>query len=109
MKAFEYAKSSGLDLVTVCPTLVLGPLMYSVINSSSLVLIKLLKEGYESAENKLWMIVDVRDVAEALRLVYEAPEAEGRYILHSTPDSGEGIGVQAEKHLSQLQLSKIFY
>ncbi|KAJ8422978.1 hypothetical protein Cgig2_021872 [Carnegiea gigantea] len=80
MKAFEYAKSSGLDLVTVCPTLVLGPLMYSVVNSSNLVLIKLLKERYESAENKLRMIVDVRDVAEALRLVYERPEAEGRYI-----------------------------
>lgn len=80
MKAFEYAKSSGLDLVTVCPTLILGPLMYSVVNSSNLVLIKLLKEGYESVENKLRMIVDVRDVAEALRLVYERPEAEGRYI-----------------------------
>ena len=26
------------------------------------------------------MIVDVRDVAEALHLVYEKPEAEGRYI-----------------------------
>ena len=31
-------------------------------------------------ENKLRMIVDVRDVAEALLLAYEKPEAEGRYI-----------------------------
>jgi len=53
MKAFEYAKSSGLDLVTVCPTLVLGPLMYSVVNSSNLVLIKLLKGNISSSFTNL--------------------------------------------------------
>ncbi|KAM1787046.1 hypothetical protein FF1_037223 [Malus domestica] len=37
-------------------------------------------EGYESLENKPRMIVDVRDVAEAVIMVYEKPEAEGRYI-----------------------------
>ena len=30
--------------------------------------------------NKLWHIVDVRDTADALLLVYEAPEASGRHI-----------------------------
>ena len=30
--------------------------------------------------NKLWHIVDVRDVADALLLVYEKPESSGRYI-----------------------------
>lgn len=34
-------------------------------------------------ENKIRAIVDVRDVAEALLLVYERPEAEGRYICVS--------------------------
>ena len=37
-------------------------------------------DGCESLENKLRYIVDVRDVAEALLLAYENPEAEGRYI-----------------------------
>ena len=37
-------------------------------------------DGCESIENRLRWIVDVRDVAEALFLVYEKPEAEGRYI-----------------------------
>lgn len=40
-------------------------------------------EGYESMENKLRVIVDVRDVAEALILAYEKAEAEGRYICTS--------------------------
>ncbi|KAJ4718840.1 Cinnamoyl-CoA reductase family protein [Melia azedarach] len=79
-EALEFAKKTGLDVVTVCPTLVLGPLLQSKVNASSLVLIKLLREGYESLENKLRFIVDVRDVAEALLLAYEKPEAEGRYI-----------------------------
>ncbi|KAM1023930.1 hypothetical protein ACFX2I_037148 [Malus domestica] len=79
-EALEYARINGLDLVTVCPTLIMGPILQSTVNASTLVLIKLLKEGYESLENKLRMIVDVRDVAEAVIMVYEKPEAEGRYI-----------------------------
>ncbi|EOY13954.1 NAD(P)-binding Rossmann-fold superfamily protein isoform 2 [Theobroma cacao] len=79
-EAFELAKRTGLDVVTVCPTLILGPLLQPAVNASSLVLIKLLKEEYDSLENQHWSIVDVRDVAQALLLVYEKPEAEGRYI-----------------------------
>jgi nucleoside-diphosphate-sugar epimerase len=30
--------------------------------------------------DKLWHIVDVRDTADALLLLYEAPEASGRHI-----------------------------
>ncbi|KAH1064721.1 hypothetical protein J1N35_029708 [Gossypium stocksii] len=37
-------------------------------------------KGYSSLENKIRKIVDVRGVARALLLVYEKPEAEGRYI-----------------------------
>ncbi|KAB2031248.1 hypothetical protein ES319_D05G292100v1 [Gossypium barbadense] len=79
-EAFEFAKKSGLDVVTVCPTLIWGPLLQSTINASSKVLINLLKEGYDTLEIKLRKIVDVRDVAQALLLVYEKPAAEGRYI-----------------------------
>lgn len=80
-EALEYAERSGLDVVTVCPSLVLGPLLQSsTVNASSMVLIKLLREGYESLENRLRIIVDVRDVVEALLLAYEKLEAKGRYI-----------------------------
>ena len=37
----------------------------------------------ESIESKTWDYVDVRDVADALLLVYEKPEASGRYICAS--------------------------
>lgn len=39
----------------------------------------------ESIENKVKHFVDVRDVADALFLVYEKPEASGRYICAPHP------------------------
>ncbi|KAL3845916.1 hypothetical protein ACJIZ3_003319 [Penstemon smallii] len=79
-EAWEYAKKTGLDVVTLLPTLVIGPMLQQAVNASSLALIKILKEGFEEMENTLRKIVDVRDVAGGLKLVYEKPEAEGRYI-----------------------------
>lgn len=40
-------------------------------------------EGFEKMGNNLGWYVDVRDVAEALLMTYEKPEAEGRYICSS--------------------------
>ncbi|GKV33368.1 hypothetical protein SLEP1_g41888 [Rubroshorea leprosula] len=79
-EALEFAKSTGLGVITVCPTLILGPILQPTINASSSFLIKILKEGCASLENRNLMIVDIRDVADALILAYEKPEAEGRYI-----------------------------
>ncbi|RWR72747.1 cinnamoyl-CoA reductase 2 [Cinnamomum micranthum f. kanehirae] len=78
--ALQYLDKNNLDVITVCPTLILGPLLQSTANASSLFLVKLLKGGLETMENKTRVIVDVRDVAEALLLTYEKPEASGRYI-----------------------------
>ncbi|KAG1359014.1 putative tetraketide alpha-pyrone reductase 1-like [Cocos nucifera] len=36
-------------------------------------------------ENILWNVVDVRDVADALLLAYEKPEASGRYLCAPYP------------------------
>ncbi|CAN6580014.1 unnamed protein product [Malus baccata var. baccata] len=41
IEAMEYARINGLDLLTVCPTLVFGPILQYIANT--LVLIKLLK------------------------------------------------------------------
>ncbi|VVB02002.1 unnamed protein product [Arabis nemorensis] len=82
-EAFEFAKRTGIDLVSVCPTMVWGPVLQHTINASTLALVKLLKEGSVSRENQVRNVVDVRDVAQALLLVYEKAEAEGRYICTS--------------------------
>uniref|UniRef100_A0ACD6A8E0 Uncharacterized protein n=1 Tax=Avena sativa TaxID=4498 RepID=A0ACD6A8E0_AVESA len=84
-EAFAYAAKTGLDIVTICPSLVIGPLMQSTVNASSKILVNYLKGEHETVENKIRNIVDVRDVADALLLTYENPEASGRYICSSSP------------------------
>jgi nucleoside-diphosphate-sugar epimerase len=42
-EAWEYAKRSGLDVVAICPSLILGPILQSTVNASTMVLIKILK------------------------------------------------------------------
>ncbi|XP_073101316.1 cinnamoyl-CoA reductase 1-like [Elaeis guineensis] len=83
--AWEYAEKNGLDLVTVCPSVVLGPLLQPTASTSGLFLIYVIKGGPEPMKNSLWNIVDVRDVADALLLAYEKPEASGRYLCAPYP------------------------
>ncbi|KAF8694864.1 hypothetical protein HU200_037963 [Digitaria exilis] len=76
--ALEYGRQIGLDVVTINPALVLGPLLqpirslHNVVNADA--------GGPDRMRDKLWHIVDVRDVADALLLLYEAPGASGRHI-----------------------------
>ncbi|KAL0906329.1 hypothetical protein M5K25_024814 [Dendrobium thyrsiflorum] len=80
-EAFKLAQENGLDVVTLCPSLVFGPLLQSNVNYSSLLLINFLKGSPELIEtSRSGAFVDVRDVADALLLVYETPNASGRYI-----------------------------
>ncbi|CAN6440914.1 unnamed protein product [Victoria cruziana] len=79
--AWEYAEENGLDIITICPSLVLGPMLQPTMNISSLALIKLLK-GEKDAIIYSGM-VDVRDVCEALILLFEKVEASGRYICNA--------------------------
>ncbi|KAJ4825784.1 hypothetical protein Tsubulata_029407 [Turnera subulata] len=82
-EALEYAERTGLDIVTVCPSIVLGPMLQPTLNTSSSMFLMVMKGGLESMENTEDPLVDVRDVAKALVLVYEKPEAKGRYLCTS--------------------------
>jgi nucleoside-diphosphate-sugar epimerase len=127
LEAFEYAKKSGLDVVTVCPSLVIGPLLQPTVNTSSSVIVDFLtglphfailrnchfhrlnslqyvymaalgppmcgkrpslmspdlSAGDHEVKTKIRNFVDVRDLADALVLVYENPEVSGRYVCNS--------------------------
>ncbi|XP_047068203.1 cinnamoyl-CoA reductase 1-like [Lolium rigidum] len=78
--AHEYGEKTGLDVVILNPAVVFGPLLQPTVNASSQFLIYFLKGGPDQMRDKLWHIVDVRDTADALLLLYEAPEASGRHI-----------------------------
>ncbi|PKU70508.1 cinnamoyl-CoA reductase 2 [Dendrobium catenatum] len=84
--ALDYGQKHGLDVVTVCPSTVLGPLLQSTVNFSSLFFINILKGSIDSLLNhRSWHFVDVRDLADALLLLYEKPDASGRYICTQEP------------------------
>ncbi|KAK9109318.1 hypothetical protein Sjap_017378 [Stephania japonica] len=100
IQAFEYAKENGLDLVTVCPAPIIGPLLRPAMNAASALLLSFARDGVEKVDTNFdFMVVDVRDVAEALLLVYEKPEANGRYICAAYPGS----------HLVLVNKMKTFY
>jgi nucleoside-diphosphate-sugar epimerase len=42
-EAFAFAAKTGLDVVTICPALVFGPLMQPTVNSSSKILLNYFK------------------------------------------------------------------
>lgn len=78
--AWKYSWEKGLDLVVVCPTLVLGAVLQSTLNASTLVIWKLLNGSSDFYENSTYAVVDVKDVAWAHILTYETPTASGRYL-----------------------------
>ncbi|KAM3258406.1 hypothetical protein ACQJBY_050269 [Aegilops geniculata] len=77
---WEYAEKNRLNAVTVCPCIVLGPQLQCAVNTTSELLLYVITGGPNALNDVLWHIVDVRDVADALLLVYEKPESSGRYI-----------------------------
>ncbi|XP_050379256.1 cinnamoyl-CoA reductase 1-like [Argentina anserina] len=95
--ALEFGRStSGLEVVTVCPSVILGPLLQSTMNTSSWLLPSVFKGGFEKARYNYWTLVDARDLAAALLLVYKKSEAGERYIC-----TAHAIGVEevVEKYL----------
>jgi cinnamoyl-CoA reductase len=78
--AWETAKEKGVDLVVVNPVLVLGPLLQGTINASTIHILKYLTGSAKTYANATQAYVHVRDVALAHILVYQNPNASGRYI-----------------------------
>ncbi len=76
---------SQWDLVTVNPTLVIGPGINPFATSESFKLIKQFGDGTMKSGAPRWGfgVVDVRDLSEAHYRAGFTPEAKGRYIVHA--------------------------
>jgi dihydroflavonol-4-reductase len=79
--AWDYVRDQPLELVTVNPGLVLGPLLHAERTTSIEVVRLLLARRMPAVPRLGFAVVDARDVAVAHRLAMEVPEAAGnRYI-----------------------------
>ncbi|KAJ7949246.1 cinnamoyl-CoA reductase 1-like [Quillaja saponaria] len=78
--AWKFAKENGIDMVSINPGLVMGPLLQPTVNLSVEPILNL-TNGAETFKNVSSRWVDVRDVAYAHILTLENPSATGRYCL----------------------------
>jgi nucleoside-diphosphate-sugar epimerase len=84
--AWDFVATRSLELVAVNPGLVVGPLLHKEEKTSMEVIRLLLARKLPAVPRISFSIVDVRDVAAALRLAMESPGAAGnRYILGTEP------------------------
>ncbi|KAG9459625.1 hypothetical protein H6P81_004133 [Aristolochia fimbriata] len=77
--AWELAKEKGINMVTINPAMVVGPLLQPVLNTSSETILNLIN-GSPTFPNMTFGWVDVRDVANAHISAYEDSSASGRYL-----------------------------
>ncbi|XP_071703587.1 cinnamoyl-CoA reductase 1-like [Rutidosis leptorrhynchoides] len=84
IEAMKFANQDDMAVVTICPSMVIGPMLQSTINTTSLLLLSYMREegrkGGDTMENTERPYVDVRDLSEAILLLYENHELKGRYI-----------------------------
>ncbi|KAK9913037.1 hypothetical protein M0R45_036863 [Rubus argutus] len=79
--AWKFAKDNGIDMVSMNPGFVIGPLLQPTLNLS-VELIQNLITGKPLSASK-YVFIDVRDVASAHIQAFELPSASGRYCLVS--------------------------
>ncbi|KAK0603348.1 hypothetical protein LWI29_003982 [Acer saccharum] len=78
--AWKVAKEKGLDMVTINPAMVIGPLLQPTLNTSAAAILCLLK-GAQTFPNSSFGWVNVKDVANAHIQAFEVPSASGRHCL----------------------------
>jgi nucleoside-diphosphate-sugar epimerase len=107
--AFAAAQRDGtFDAVSVCPSMVLGPLLsvrHELVGSWQYWLGRMLAgEPCGRGWRHLWNVVDVRDVGEAQACILESDVCRtgDRYQLTASDESGELSAAALQAHLSAL-------
>ncbi len=91
---YSFGEQHGIDVVSCNPCHVLGPILGKSQNTGwqhRIGLMLMGQGGHEGRRNMLWNIIDVRDIAEAQRLMATSGVAKNgsRYMLVATDESGE--------------------
>ncbi|XP_038901183.1 phenylacetaldehyde reductase-like [Benincasa hispida] len=78
--AWNFVREKGIDMVTMNPAMVIGPLLQPTLNTSADAILNLIS-GAETFPNAAFGWVNVKDVANAHIEAYEIASAKGRYCL----------------------------
>lgn len=79
--AWKFAKEHGIDLVTMNPGVVTGPLLQPTINLTMEIILNMINEVPYTFPSSTYKWVDVRDVANAHIQAFEISSASGRYCM----------------------------
>ncbi|KAI7749567.1 hypothetical protein M8C21_021934 [Ambrosia artemisiifolia] len=77
--AWKYVKEKAMDMVSINPAMVIGPLLQPTLNTSARAIFNLINASTYS--NITVGCVHVKDVANAHILAFETPSASGRYCM----------------------------
>ncbi|XP_071933617.1 phenylacetaldehyde reductase-like [Coffea arabica] len=78
--AWKFTKEHGIEIITIYPGFVVGPILQPSINLNIELILNLVN-GARAFPNATLRWVDVRDVGDALIIAFEIPSASGRYCL----------------------------
>ncbi|KAF7833705.1 cinnamoyl-CoA reductase 1 [Senna tora] len=78
--AWKFVKENNMDMVTINPAMVIGPLLQPTLNTSAAAVLNLIN-GAQTFQNLTLGWINVKDVANAHIQAFEIPSASGRYCL----------------------------
>ncbi|XP_073113055.1 phenylacetaldehyde reductase-like [Elaeis guineensis] len=78
--AWKFSKDNSIDMVTINPAVVIGPLLQPTLNTSAAAILNLINGSF-IYPNTTFGWVNVKDVAMAHILAFEVPSANERYCL----------------------------
>ncbi|XP_052199840.1 phenylacetaldehyde reductase-like [Diospyros lotus] len=81
--AWKFVKEKGIEMITINPAMVIGPLLQPTLNTSAAAILNLIN-GSETFRNYSYGWVHVKDVANAHIQAFEIPSANGRYCMVET-------------------------
>lgn len=79
--AWTFAKEKGIDMVSINPSVVIGPMLQPTMNITNIFYVFNLINGSDTYPNGATGLVHVKDVAEAHIRALEISSANGRHIL----------------------------
>uniref|UniRef100_A0A803KP24 NAD-dependent epimerase/dehydratase domain-containing protein n=1 Tax=Chenopodium quinoa TaxID=63459 RepID=A0A803KP24_CHEQI len=80
--AWKFCKENGIELISMNPGMVIGPMLQPTLNGSVALIFNLV--GEKTFPNAAFGLVHVKDVVTAHILAFEVPSASGRYVLVET-------------------------
>ncbi|KAJ9158825.1 hypothetical protein P3X46_024371 [Hevea brasiliensis] len=101
--AWNFAEENAIDLVTIHPAYVIGPLLQPTLNFSVEMILNLVN-GAQTYPNTYYSSTDVRDVAEAHIRAFEIPAACGRYCLVANVSHFSEVLKIVHEHFPSLHL-----